>query len=146
MYYITKDNMDRVTGRYLAEIHGENIPQDAIEVSEELFNASIQMQRPALVNSELIELPLPEPTQDALAKQSKSAVYQLLDKTAKQYDYRNFSEVAQFVNSGVWKAEADGLLAWQDALWVRAYELLKEPITSVDDFVAQLPRFISKPD
>ena len=146
MHYITKNNMDRVTGRYTAEIHGENIPQDAIEVSEELFNASIQMQRPVLVNGELIELPLPELTQDELAQQSKSAVYQLLDTTVQQYDYRNFAEVTQFVNSGVWKAEADGLLAWQDALWVRAYELLKEPITSVDDFVAQLPRFISKPD
>jgi hypothetical protein len=146
MHYITKDNIDRVTGRYLAEIHGENIPQDAIEVSEALFNTSIQMQRPVLVNGELIELPLPELTQDELAQQSKLAVYQLLNKTAQQYDYRNFAEVAQFVNSDIWKAEADGLLAWQDALWVRAYELLKEPITSVDDFVAQLPRFISKPD
>ena len=51
--------------------------------------------------------------------------------------------MAQFVNSGVWKAEADALLAWQDALWVRAYELLKATITSVDDFVARLPKFLT---
>lgn len=76
------------------------------------------------------------------AKQAKSAVYNLLDQTAQQYDYRNFAEVSQFVNSNVWKAEADGLLAWQDAVWVKAYELLKEPITSVDDFTEQLPKYV----
>jgi hypothetical protein len=47
----------------------------------------------------------------------------------------------QFVNSNEWKAEADGLLAWQDAVWTKAYELLKAPIASVDDFVAQLPKY-----
>lgn len=141
MHYITQDKTGLITARYLDSIHGDNIPQDAIEVSEALFNASIQMQRPALVNGELIELPLPLPTQDELAQQTKSTVYQCLDTTAQQYDYRNFAEVAQFVNSGTWKAEADALMAWQDALWVRAYELLKAPITSVDDFVAQLPKY-----
>lgn len=86
----------------------------------------------------------PPPTPEQLAEQAKSTVYQLLNSTARQFDYRDFAEVAQFVNSSVWKAEADALLVWQDALWVRAYELLKEPITSVDDFVAQLPKFVSK--
>jgi hypothetical protein len=76
-----------------------------------------------------------------ITQQAKSAVYALLDQTAQKYDYRNFAEVAQFVNSSEWKAEADGLLAWQDAVWTKAYELLKAPITSVDDFVSQLPKF-----
>jgi hypothetical protein len=80
---------------------------------------------------------------DWLVSQAKSAVYVFLDQTAQQYDYRNFAEVAQFVNSNVWKAEADGLLAWQDAVWVKAYDLLKAPITSVDDFLAQLPGFVA---
>jgi hypothetical protein len=81
------------------------------------------------------------PTQEQLSQQAKAAVYVLLDQTAQQYDYRNFAEVVQFVNSNVWKAEADGLLAWQDTIWAKAYELLKTPITSVDGFVAQLPKY-----
>jgi hypothetical protein len=81
------------------------------------------------------------PTPEQLSQQAKAAVYDLLDKTAQQYDYRNFAEVVQFVNSNEWKAEADGLLAWQDAVWTKAYELLKAPIASVDDFVAQLPKY-----
>jgi hypothetical protein len=87
-------------------------------------------------------LPLDTPTQEQLMQQAKSAVYVLLDQTAQQYDYRNFAEVVQFVNSNVWKAEADGLLAWQDAVWAKAYELLKAPITSVDGFLAQLPKYV----
>lgn len=142
MYHITQEQNGLITGRYLIEIHGDRIPADAIEVSEELFNASIQMQRPALINGELVELPPEAPTPEQLAQQAKSAIYALLDQTAQQYDYRNFAEVSQFLNSGVWKAEAEALLAWQDAVWLKAYALLKEQIESVEGFVAQLPTFV----
>jgi hypothetical protein len=84
----------------------------------------------------------PKPTQEQLAQRAKTAVYALLDKTAQQYDYRNMSEVSQFANSVTWKAEAAGLLAWQDAIWVKAYELLKAPITSVEDFLSKLPKYV----
>jgi hypothetical protein len=141
MYYVTQNKDGLITGRYTSDIHGDSIPTNAIEVTEEIFGMSIQMQRPALVNNELIELPLEPITPEQLAQQAKSAIYSLLDKTAQQYDYRSFSEVSQFVLSGTWKAEADSLLEWQDAVWVKAYELLKSPITSVDDFLAQLPRY-----
>jgi hypothetical protein len=83
----------------------------------------------------------PSITPEQLTQQAKAAVYDLLDQTAQQYDYCNFAEVAQFLNSGIWKAEAESLIAWQDAVWIKAYELLKEPITTADDFVAQLPKF-----
>jgi hypothetical protein len=83
---------------------------------------------------------------DQVVDACKRKIYYLLDKTAQQYDYRNMTEVSQFILSGTWKEEADALLAWQDSVWVKAYELLKEPITTVDDFVAQLPKFVSKAD
>jgi hypothetical protein len=142
MHYFTIDNAGLINGRYLTSIHGDNIPSNAVEVTEEVFNASIQMQRPALINGEVLELPPEAPTQDQLTQQAKSAVYALLDQTAQQYDYRNFAEVSQFLNSGVWKAEAEALLAWQDAVWLKAYALLKEPIESVEGFVVQLPKFV----
>lgn len=145
MYYITQDEKDLITARYTKDIHGDNIPDDAVEVSETIFNASIQMQRPALINGELVELPPEAPTPEQLAQQAKSAIYALLDQTAQQYDYRNLAEVSQFLNSGVWKAEAEALLAWQDAVWLKAYALLKEPIESVEGFVVQLPGFVAEP-
>jgi negative regulator of genetic competence, sporulation and motility len=143
MYYITQNENGLITGRYTTDIHGNNIPTDAVEVTEEIFNTSMQMHRSALVNNELVELPPEAPTQEQLNQQAKSAVYTLLDQTANIYDYKNFAEVVQFVNSATWKAEADGLLAWQDAVWTKAYELLKEPITNIDDFIAQLPKYVS---
>jgi hypothetical protein len=79
---------------------------------------------------------------EQLAELCKKRIYDLLDQTAQQYDYRNFSEVAQFLQSGTWKAEAGALTTWQDAVWLKAYELLKAPVTSLDYFVTQLPKFM----
>ena len=41
-YYIDIDSNRKILGRYLLSIHGENIPNTAQEVSEEVFNTSIQ--------------------------------------------------------------------------------------------------------
>ena len=41
-YYIDIDENRKIIGRYLKSIHGENIPSTAQEVSEEVFNTSIQ--------------------------------------------------------------------------------------------------------
>ena len=41
-YYIDIDSSRKILGRYLLSIHGENIPNTAQEVSEEVFNTSIQ--------------------------------------------------------------------------------------------------------
>jgi hypothetical protein len=79
---------------------------------------------------------------DQLIEVCKNKVYELLDQTARVYDYKDFTEVAQFIQSGTWKAEADSLIAWQDAMWTKAYELLKTPITSIDAFVEQLPKYV----
>ena len=41
-YYIDIDENRKLIGRYLDSIHGENIPLTAKEVTEEVFNTSIQ--------------------------------------------------------------------------------------------------------
>ena len=41
-FYIDTDENRKILGRYLLSIHGENIPNTAQEVSEEVFNTSIQ--------------------------------------------------------------------------------------------------------
>ena len=41
-YYIDIDENRKILGRYLLSIHLENIPSTAQEVSEEVFNISIQ--------------------------------------------------------------------------------------------------------
>jgi hypothetical protein len=78
MYYVTNDENGLITGRYLKDIHGDGFPVGAVEVSKEIFEASIQMQRPALVNGELIEIP-PTPTQ--LLEQAKGEAFAYLNST-----------------------------------------------------------------
>jgi hypothetical protein len=97
---------------------------------------------PAGVEFELKDGVIIPAMSEQLVEVCKNKVYDLLDQTAQNYDYRNFAEVSQFLQSGTWKAEADSLIAWQDTVWLKAYELLKAPITSIDDFVAQLPKFM----
>jgi hypothetical protein len=81
MYYITQNKTGLITGRYTSDIHRDNIPADAVEVTEEIFNASIQMYRPALVNGKLVELP-PEPlTAEQLTQQAISNAKALLNST-----------------------------------------------------------------
>ena len=41
-YYIDIDSSRKIIGRYLLSMHGENIPSTVQEVSEEVFNTSIQ--------------------------------------------------------------------------------------------------------
>jgi hypothetical protein len=81
MYYITQNEKGLITGRYLTDIHVDSIPVDAIEVTEELFNASIQMCHPALVNNKLVELPPDTPTPEQLAEQVIANAKTLLAST-----------------------------------------------------------------
>ena len=41
-YYIDIDSNRKIIGRYLLSFHGENIPSSAQEVSQEVFETSIQ--------------------------------------------------------------------------------------------------------
>ena len=41
-YYIDIDENRKIIGRYLRTMHGENIPSTVQEVSEEVFNTSMQ--------------------------------------------------------------------------------------------------------
>ena len=41
-YYVDIDEKRKIIGRYLLSFHGENIPLTAQEVTEEVFNTSIQ--------------------------------------------------------------------------------------------------------
>jgi hypothetical protein len=66
MYYITQNEKGLITGRYTSDIHWNSIPDDVIKVDEKIFNESMQMQRPALVNGELVEIPPEQPTQNRI--------------------------------------------------------------------------------
>ena len=55
-YFIDIDENRKITGRYLLSFHGENIPSTAREVSEEVFNTSIQKNHNYLSEELVTEL------------------------------------------------------------------------------------------
>lgn len=134
-------------GIYIKEIGNNNVLIGGTVATDEMITDGWSLydgEVPMGMELELKDGVLIAVVSDQVVEVCKRKIYDLLDAIAQQYDYRNFAEVAQFVNSGIWKAEADALLAWQDSVWVKAYELFKEPITRVEDFVAQLPKFVFK--
>ena len=62
-YYVDIDENRKIIGRYLLSFHGENIPSTAQEVTEEVFNTSIQENHNYLnedLMSELRDMRTPE--------------------------------------------------------------------------------------
>ena len=62
-YYIDIDSNRKIIGRYLLSFHGENIPSTAQQVSEEVFETSIQENHNYLnedLTTELRDMRTPE--------------------------------------------------------------------------------------
>jgi hypothetical protein len=119
MYYITQNEKGLIIGRYTSDIHGDTIPADVVEVSEEIFNASIQMQRPALVNGKLVELP-PEPlTSEPLTQARISELKSLLAST----DFKVLPDYQP--RSGKTDMEMEQVLADRKAWYDELKELTK---------------------
>ena len=55
-YYVDIDEKRKIIGRYLLSFHGENIPLTAKEVTEEVFNDSIQENHNYLNDNLISEL------------------------------------------------------------------------------------------
>lgn len=72
-----------LSARYDSAIHGENIPADAIEVSDELFNQTINENDGiwSLVDGEIVKLPFPPPTAEQLQAQANAEASAYLSST-----------------------------------------------------------------
>ena len=67
-YYIDIDENRKIIGRYLLSFHGENIPSTAQEVSQEVFETSIQENHNYLsgdLTTELRDMRTPEEIAEA---------------------------------------------------------------------------------
>ena len=71
-YYIDIDENRKILGRYLRTMHGENIPSTAQEVSEEVFEESIQENHNYL-NEDLVTELRDMRTPEQIAEQERLA-------------------------------------------------------------------------
>lgn len=147
MFYSSSTN-----GFYDPEINA-TIPKDAVEISLDTWRSLMEAQsagkviqadakgkpvavdRPALTNEQVIAL-------------YEKAAQSNLDKIAQDWGYSSLMMAASYASStnAQYKADAETLIAWRDALWDKVYtiEAGKLPKT-VDAFLALLPVAPTKP-
>jgi hypothetical protein len=112
-------------GFYSADIHGDNIPADAVEITDEQHAALLEAQSSgkaitADTNGSPIAVdPLTLLTPTELIAALKGSVQQWLDTTAQASGYDSLASCASYISSSVaqWATDAKAAIAWRDAVW-----------------------------
>lgn len=147
MFYSKSTN-----GFYTREIHGDNIPADAVEITEAEHAALIEGQSMGkrIVTDEngrpILQDP-PPPTIEQIIAQYDAAVQQRLDDFAKTRNYSGIMSACTYATSTVPKFKAEGQYAVEarDATWAKCYEVLaaveagSRPMPTLDELLADLP-------
>lgn len=81
-YYIDINENRKILGRYLKSMHGENIPVSALEVTQEVFNTSIQENHNYL-NEDLTTEKRDLRTQEEIAEEERLAKLPTKDELEK---------------------------------------------------------------
>jgi len=142
-------------GFYASEIHGDNIPADAVEITEAEHAALLegQSQGKRIVADEngrpILQDP-PPPTAEQIIAQYAAGVQQHLDAFARTRNYDGILSAATYATSTVPKFKAEGQYAVEarDATWAKCYEVLAaveagtRPMPTLEELLAELPVLI----
>lgn len=147
IYYAKSTN-----GFYDAAIHGDNIPADAVEITEAEHAALIEGQSlgKVIVADEsgrpILQDP-PPPTAEQIVAQYTAAVQKHLDDFARTLGYDGIMSACTYDTSTVPKFKAEGQYAVEarDATWVKCYEVLaaveagSRPMPTLEELLTELP-------
>ena len=147
IYYAKSTN-----GFYDAAIHGDNIPADAVEITEAEHAALIEGQSlgKVIVADEsgrpILQDP-PPPTAEQIVAQYTAAVQKHLDDFARTLDYDGIMSACTYATSTVPKFKAEGQYAVEarDATWAKCYEVLaaveagSRPMPTLEELLTELP-------
>ncbi len=120
-------------GFYIREIHGDAIPEDAVEISMEQHAALLAGQSDGLrIVADAQGFPvlaeqLP-PTQEELQALFTDAIQRRLDAFAKTRNYDSILSACTYATSAVARFQAEGQYAvnLRDQTWAAAYQILAE--------------------
>ena len=139
-------------GFYTAEIHGDNIPADAVEITIEEHAALIEGQSMGKVivadeNGRPILQDPPPPSPEQIVAQYTAAVQKHLDDFARTRNYDSILSAATYATSTNPKFAVEGQYAVEarDATWAKCYEVLaaveagSSPMPTLDELLAELP-------
>jgi hypothetical protein len=156
-------------GFYTAEIHGENIPSDAVEITDREYQDIMTGQTEGKIITPNASTGKPELADVIPAGYKKSgdslildvtgqfqtvkkimidAIQKILDAKAQEWGYDNIISVCTYANSTIeeFKTEGTAFLLWRDQCWATGATLLAqyeagkmEPVTTVEEFIALMP-------
>lgn len=139
-------------GFYTREIHGDNIPADAVEITEAEHAALIEGQSMGKVivadeNGRPTLQDPPPPTAEQIIAQYTAAVQKHLDDFARTRGYDGILSAATYATSTNPKFAVEGQYAVEarDATWAKCYEVLavveagSRPMQTLDELLAELP-------
>lgn len=132
-------------GFYSMEIHGDNIPESAVEISESEWQDLLD--NPGLrkwLDGEIVTVD-PSAAPPTITDY-ENAIQNLVDKTAREKQFRDGVTLASYIGSTIprWAAEAMAFVAWRDNVWRYAYgELAKfqagqREQPSAEEFLAEI--------
>lgn len=141
-------------GFYTEEIHGENIPQDAVNITAQEHASLLQGQSEGkIIASDVKGRPVlvdrPAPTKEQVIKQYESALDAHLNAVAQSHRYddrKTFALRAGY--PGPYQAEGIAFAVWMDTCNVQAYGMLQsvldggKPMPTINEMIAALPEFI----
>ena len=139
-------------GFYDPEIHGENIPEDAVAITQERHAELMAGQSAGKIisadkNGRPILTDPPPPTPEQIIAQYTTGVQQHLDTFARTRNYDGILSAATYATSQVpnFKAEGQYAVEARDATWAKCYEILaaveagSRPTPPLDELLAELP-------
>jgi hypothetical protein len=139
-------------GFYNKKIHGNNIPADSVEITEDEHAALLQGQSegktigyneagyPILIDES-------NPTFEQIIVQYTAAIQKHLDDFAKTHSYDGILSACTYATSTVPKFAVEGQYAVEarDATWAKCYEILadvesgKRPMPTLEEIIGELP-------
>ena len=141
-------------GFYERDLHGDSMPADVIEITDEEYLGLLVGQaagkrivagasgRPTLAAP-------PPPTPEQIIASMSAAVQSHLDAKAKERNYDGILSLCTYATSLNPKVAAEGQagVEWRDAVWAKCYEILAgvqagtRPAPTAEQLIGALPIF-----
>lgn len=143
------------SGFYDSELHGDNVPKDAVEITQERHQELLQGQREGKIiaadkrGNPVLKNP-PPPSTEQVVVGLQGAVQALLDSTAQAAGYDDIRSAVTYADEPAvpkFQKEGQAFRAWRSLAWAKCSEVLAEvkagtrPMPSVEALLSELPVF-----
>lgn len=142
-------------GFYTPEIHGANIPPDAVEVTDSIYAALLSGQAEGKVivpdgSGSPVLQDRPPPSVDEIKTLKIKVVQQFIDEKAQSLGYDNIYTAVTYADEPAvpkFQAEGRALRAWRSLVWAKANEILAavtagtQDVPTDDELIGALPAF-----